>query len=262
MKHLNIIVSLLIFLGVTSASAQEALPKAAEKFDLNGHTVYLFAAPTPAAGKPWVWFAPTINGLSLVTRKVYYETFLRAGISIAGYDLGEVRGAPGSTAEFTKFYDEMVKRGYSAKPILIGQSRGGLMLLAWAIKNPEKTRAFVGIYPVCNLETWGLKNLPVTLADYKMSEADLRARIKEFNPIDNLKPLLDHKIPIFVVQGEADKAVPIAENVLILKERYEAGGGTITVRLTPGLGHEAAPAFFESPEVIDFIFAQAGVKKP
>jgi alpha-beta hydrolase superfamily lysophospholipase len=76
---------------------------------------------------------------------------MQAGISIAGYDLGEVRGAPASTAKFTLFYEEMVKRGWSPKPILLGQSRGGLMMLAWGMRNAEKVRAFVGIYPVCNL---------------------------------------------------------------------------------------------------------------
>jgi hypothetical protein len=46
-----------------------------------------------------------------VGRKAYFEGFLHAGISIAGVDLGEVRGSPASTAKFTQFYDEMVKRG-------------------------------------------------------------------------------------------------------------------------------------------------------
>ncbi len=155
----------------------------------------------------------------------------------------------------------MVKRGFSPHPILIGQSRGGLMMLGWAMRNPEKPRAFVGIYPVCNLDTWGMKNLPVTLADYQMSEADLRARMKEFNPIDNLKPLLEHKIPIFIVQGDVDKAVPIQENTMLVKERYEAGGGKITVKVIEGQGHEATPAFFECPELIDFVLTQAGVKR-
>ena len=55
-----------------------------------------------------------------------------------------------------------------------GVGRGGLMMLAWAMRHPDKTQAFVGIYPVCNLATWPLKNKPVTLADYDLSEAELR----------------------------------------------------------------------------------------
>ncbi len=135
-----------------------SLPRATEAFDIAGRQAFLYAAPVPAAGKPWIWYAPTLNGISLAGRKKYFETFLAEGISIAGYDLGEVRGSPSSTEKFSQFYDEMVRRGWSAKPILLGQSRGGMMTLAWAFRNPDKVKAWVGIYPVCNLASWPIKN--------------------------------------------------------------------------------------------------------
>ncbi len=265
MKNLNLLraVSLLILSAFAPAAfADDALPKVAEKFEVNGHPAYLYVAPKPAPGKPWLWFHPTLKGFSLAGKRVYFEGFLRAGVSLAGVDLGEVRGAPGSTAEFTVFYDEMVKRGFSPKPILLGQSRGGLMALAWAIRHPDQTQAFVGIYPVCNLATWGMKNLPVMLADYKLTEAELRARLPEFNPLDNLKPLIAKKVPMFIVQGDVDKAVPHQENALILKERYEAGGAPITLKLIPGEGHQGTPSFFECKELIEFVLKQAGAKAP
>jgi alpha-beta hydrolase superfamily lysophospholipase len=176
--------------------------------------------------------------------------------------LEEVRGAPASSAQFTLFYEEMVKRGFSPKPILIGQSRGGLMLLGWGMRHPDKVQAFVGIYPVCNLATWGMKNLPVTLADYQMTEEELRARLSEFNPLDNLKGLAENKVPMFVVQGDADKAVPYDENALLLRERYEAAGGPITLRVIPGEGHKESPSFFENKELIEFVMKQANVNVP
>jgi hypothetical protein len=245
-----------------TAVADEPLPKVPEKFEVNGHTAILYAAPRPAPGKPWVWYAPTIKGMSLVLRRAYFEGFLNAGIGIAGFDLGEVRGGPVSTAEFDKFYDEMVRRGWSPKPILLGQSRGGLMMLSWAAKNPDKPRAFVGIYPVCNLSTWAMKNLEVTLPDYQLTEAELRARMKEFNPLDRLDGLLKHKVPMFVVHGDADAAVPYDENTGILKTRYEAGGGSIAVKVIQGEGHQATPSFFECPELIEFVLQQAKAESP
>lgn len=253
--------------GVAAMLAQAAcgadpLPKIAQTFEVAGHTAYLYAAPTPAGGKPWVWYAPTLNGVSLAQRKAYFETFLRAGVSLAGFDLGEVRGAPSSTAEFTRFYDEMVRRGWSPRPILLGQSRGGLMLLGWAMRHADKPRAFVGIYPVCNLATWGMKNREVTLADYALPEAELRARMAEFNPLDNLQALLTNRVPVFVVHGDADALVPYDENTRILKERYEAGGGAIAVKLVRGEGHKVSPSFFECRELIEFVLKQAGVAPP
>lgn len=246
--------------GVTTPD--EPLPTKAETFEVEGYKAFVYAAPTPAKGKPWVWFAPTIKGVSLVLRKAYFDTFLHAGISVAGFDLGEVRGSPASTARFTRFYDEMVKRGWSPKPILLGQSRGGLMMLAWAMRHPDKTRAFVGIYPVCNLAGWPMKNKTVTLADYNLTEDELRARLAELNPLDNLGGLLAHRVPMFVVHGDVDASVPYAENTQILKERYEAGGGAITVKLIAGEGHKVSPAFFECRELVDFVLKQAEGRAP
>ncbi|MBK8094187.1 MAG: prolyl oligopeptidase family serine peptidase [Verrucomicrobiaceae bacterium] len=238
--------------------AQEPLPKVKpEVFDVSGHKAVLYAAPKPAEGKPWVWYAPTLNGgVSLAGRAMYFDAFMKAGISLAGYDLGEVRGSPASSAKFTLFYEEMVKRGYSTKPILLGQSRGGMMTLAWAFRNADKVKAWVGIYPVCNLASWPLKNSKKdTLADYAMPEAELVARLKEFNPIDNLAALAANKVPMFAVHGDSDVVVPYDLNTQILKERYEAAGGSFLVKVVPGEGHKVGPSFFECRELVDFVLS-------
>ena len=256
---MNICTLLILNASLTlSVIAQEVLPKTAEVFEIDGHKAFLYAVPKTAAGKPWLWYAPTLGGVSLFGRKMYFEAFMKAGISIAGYDLGEVRGAPASTAKFTLFYEEMVKRGYSAKPILLGQSRGGMMTLAWAFRHPDKVRAWVGIYPVCNLASWPLKNSKAqTLADFAMSEEELVAKLSEFNPVDNLKGLLANKVPMFVVHGDSDVVVPYDLNTGLLKERYTAGGGQISVKVVPGEGHKVGPSFFECRELIDFVLKHA-----
>ena len=241
-----------------SVAAQESLPKVPEVFVIDGHKAFLYAAPKPAVGKPWVWYAPTLNGVSLSGRKMYFEAFMNAGISIAGYDLGEVRGAPASTEKFTLFYEEMVKRGYSSKPILLGQSRGGMMTLAWAFRHPDKVRAWVGIYPVCNLASWPLKNSKAqTLAYFAMTEEELVAKLREFNPVDNLKGLIENKVPMFVVHGDSDVVVPYEVNTGLLKDRYTAGGGQISVKVVPGEGHKVGPSFFECQELVDFVLKNA-----
>ena len=247
--------SLIVPLFALPLLAQETPPKKPEIFEIEGHKAVIHAAPKPANGKPWLWYAPTLNGgVSIVGRKMYFEAFMKVGISIAGFDLGEVRGSPASSAKFTLFYEAMVKRGYSPKPILLGQSRGGMMTLAWAFRNPDKVRAWVGIYPVCNLASWPLKNSKAqTLADFAMTETELVAKLSEFNPIDNLKGLLANKVPMFAVHGDSDVVVPYDLNTKLLKERYEAGGGQISVKVIPGEGHKVGPSFFECRELIDFV---------
>lgn len=258
MNH-KIFIILAFFYGLLPSAAQGLKP---EVFDVVGHKAYLQAAPQPAEGKPWIWYAPTVKGDFIILRhKMYADAFLGAGIAIASYDLGEVRGAPGSSEKFSKFYDAMVERGYSAKPILLGQSRGGITTLAWAVRNPDKVTAWAGIYPVCNLASYPLRfSKNETLADYGMDEAAIRAKLEILNPIAMLEGLAKNKVPMFSVHGDKDGTVPHDENTKLLQERYEALGGTCEVKVIPGRGHEVSPAFFQCQELVDFILKQSGRK--
>ena len=151
----------------------------------------------------------------------------------------------------------MVKRGYSPKAILLGQSRGGMMTLTWAFRNPDKVKAWIGIYPVCNLASWSLKNSKAqTLADFGLTEAELTTRLKEFNPPDNLAGLAAAKVPMFAVHGDNDVVVPHQDNTLLLKTRYEALGGKFTVKIVPGEGHKVGPSFFACPELVEFLLKE------
>ena len=152
----------------------------------------------------------------------------------------------------------MIKRGYSPKPILLGQSRGGMMTLAWAFRNPDKVKVWVGIYPVCNLASWPLQPAEAsTLADYGMKKEELVARLSEFNPIDNLAGLAANKVPIFAVHGDSDVVVPYDLNTQILKERYQAAGCSFSVKIVPSEGHKVGPSFFKCRELVDFVLKHA-----
>jgi hypothetical protein len=67
---------------------------AAETFLIDGRKAVIHPAAKPAEGRPWLWYAPALNGgVSIVQHKLYADACQQAGIAIAGYDLGEVRGA-------------------------------------------------------------------------------------------------------------------------------------------------------------------------
>ena len=55
--------------------------------------------------------------------------------------------------------------------------------------------------------------------------------------------------------GVSDIVVPYDDNTGLLKERYQAGGGSITVKIIPGEGHKVSPSFFECRELVDFVIA-------
>ena len=254
----NVTLALLFVLSLDMQAAGK-LPLPTESFEVNGHKAFIAVAPDASGEKPWCWYAPTVNHLPNQDHVWYFERLLAQGISVAGLNLGEVRGSPASTEKFTAFYDEMVRRGYSRKPVLLGQSRGGLMMLTWAMRHPGKVAAFAGIYPVCNLASWPMKkSSKAVMDDYQMTEPELSRNLSRYNPIDNMQGLLAHKVPLFLVHGDADRLVPYDENGALLRQRYEAGGGSIAVKIIEGEGHKVSPSFFACQELLEFVVKHAG----
>lgn len=236
----------------------ERLPLPAQVFEVGGHRAFVIEPENNAVGSPWVWYAPTLVNLPDQSHRFYFEQFLAAGIAVAGYAQGEVRGSEQSSARFSRFYAAMRERGYAAKPVLLGQSRGGLMLLCWAFRNPDKVGAFAGIYPVCNLTSWPLqRSRAALLRDYAMTEEEILARLETLNPPHNLAGLAGNKVPLFLLTGDADEAVPHTENSLLVQEAYEELGGRVTVKIVPGGGHTGGSAYFEEQALADFVLGIA-----
>jgi dipeptidyl aminopeptidase/acylaminoacyl peptidase len=255
---LSCILTVCFFIG--EASAHKLYTKPVE-FEVAGHKAFVLKAEKPAKGMPWVWYAPTLPRHPDRSHTWYIKQLLEKGVSVAGCDLGEVRGSPRSIAEFTQFYDEMVKRGFSKKPILLGQSRGGLMMLTWAMNNPQKVTAFAGIYPVCNLKSWPIvSNRSATLTDYNMSLEKLTTELKKYNPIDNLEGLAKNLVPMFFVHGDSDRVVPLKDNSAIVEARYRQLGGLVKVKVIPGKGHAVLDEFFKCQEMIDFLLKPKNLK--
>ena len=156
----------------------------------------------------------------------------------------------------------MLKLGYSKKPLLLGQSRGGLMMLSWAVKNPEKVKGFAGIYPVCNIKSWPLKsNRAATLKDFDMTLEELNKELKKHNPLHHLAGLAKNKVPMFIVHGDADRVVPLKDNSAIVKNTYLKLGGKIVIKVIPGKGHAVLDEFFKCPQMIKFLLAPENLGK-
>lgn len=260
MKPLPGVVSL--FLASAAALAadppRKTLPLDGEVFDVSGRTAFLIpaAADPHAAAKPWVWYAPTLPNLPGPEERWMFERFRAAGVAVAGIDAGESYGSPAGNRVFDTLYAAMRARGYSARPVFLGRSRGGLMTLKWAAANPDKVGGFAGIYPVCDLASY--PGVAKAAGAYGMSAADLTTRLTEFNPVDRLAGLAKAKVPLFAVHGDADAVVPLGANSGRVKERYAALGGAMTLVVPPGQGHSMWPGFFRSAELVDFVIEHSG----
>lgn len=247
-------VQLIALQGISAEAEKESvkkLPIPGEMFRVDGHAAFLIAAAEPAEGKPWVWYAPTLPTYPATEERWMFERFVAAGISVAGIDVGESCGNPDGRKLFSALHSEMVKRGYSAKPVLLGRSRGGLMTLAWAADNPEKVGGFAGIYPVCDIASY--PGIEKAARAYGLTAEELKARLNEHNPIDRLEPLAKAKVPLFAIHGDVDVVVPLEKNSGLMRERYRALGGEMQLIVPTGQGHNMWDGFFQCEELVDFV---------
>ena len=185
-----------------------------------------------------------------------FDRFGKSGIAVAGIDVGESFGSPTGREQFSALYRELTeKRGFSKKPVLMGRSRGGLMVLNWAAENPDKVGGFAGIYPVCNLKSYpGVQNAS---GAYKLTTEQLQASLSDHNPVERLAGLAKAKVPLFAIHGDIDKVVPLEVNSGELNLRYRELGGKMELVVPKGQGHNMWPGFFESQELVDFVIANA-----
>ena len=251
--------------GAKRSDAQEPLkklPLAGQSFELEGRVAFIIPTTFEYLGagseklRPWVWYAPTLPNLPGPEERWMFERFLKSGIAIAGIDAGESYGSPNGNRVFDRLHAEMVHRGYSPKPVLLGRSRGGLQTLSWAADHPDKVAAWAGIYPVCNLASY--PGLDRAAGAYELSPKQLEERLKEFNPVDRMAKLAGAKVPLFSIHGDVDKVVPLELNSLKLKEAYALAQGPPLELIVPsGQGHNMWEGFFQCQELVDFIIRNA-----
>ena len=238
----------------SAAQPKKNLPFPGEVFAIEGQTAFLIQPDTkPAKGAmPWVWYAPTLRGLPGEAEKWMFERFLKAGIAIAGIDVGESYGSPKGRAAYSALHKHLVeKRGLVKQACLLARSRGGLMLYSWAAENPDKVRCITGIYPVCNIASY--PGLPRASGAYELTAEQLKAQLAKHNPIDRLAPLAKAKVPIFHIHGDMDRLVPLDKNSAIIKQRYDVLGGPMTLEVVKGQGHNMWIGWFQSQALVDFL---------
>lgn len=230
-----------------------------ESFLIEGRPAFILSPPeglrrTP---QPWIFYAPTLPGYPDSHEKWMHEKFLAAGIAVAGIDVGEAYGSPRAFKFFDALHRELTeKKGFAARPCLLGRSRGGLWVTSWAGANPDKVAGIAGIYPVFDLRTY--PGLEKAAPAYELTPEQLSARLGEFNPIERMEGLARRRVPILMIHGDEDKVVPLKENSAEVVARYRAAGAadSATLIVVKGQGHNYWEGFFRCQELIDFAIAR------
>ena len=209
-------------------------------FEVDARVCILVLPKTPAAGNPWIWRTEFFGAFPSADLAL-----LGKGFHVAYMDVQNMYGAPVALDHMDKFHEHITKTyGLSEKVVLEGFSRGGLFAFNWAARNPGKVASIYVDAPVCDFKKLaGGKGKAKKWAEdwerckkaYGLTEE--QALTYRLNPVDNLKPIAAARIPIIAVCGDADTDVPIDENIMIVKQRYQELGGQIQVIVKPGVGH-------------------------
>jgi lysophospholipase L1-like esterase/pimeloyl-ACP methyl ester carboxylesterase len=226
------------------------------EFDLAGHTATVVTPKTPAPNRPWVW-----HGEFFGHKPAPDIALLDKGYHIAYLKAPNLLGSPTAVRLWETFYTHLTQQHHlAAKPALVGLSRGGLYCYHWAIAHPDKVACLYADAPVCDFKSWpGGKgkgkgdptNWALVLKLWNFPD-EATALAWPGNPIDQLAPLAQHKIPLLHVFGDTDDVVPWEENTGLIHQRYTALGGPIDLIRKPGIGHH--PHGLEDPTpIIDFI---------
>jgi 6-phosphogluconolactonase len=235
-----------------------------ESFLVEGRPAFVLLPPEKKRTdpQPWVLYAPTLPGLPDEHEKWMHERFLEAGVAVAGVDVGEAYGGPKGRELFTALYKELTgRRRFAPRPCLLGRSRGGLWVTAWAADNPDKVAGLAGIYPVFDLRTY--PGLTKAAPAYGLTARELEARLGELNPIERVGVLAKARAPALLIHGDEDRVVPLKENSAEFAARYKAAGAEEAVRLivAKGQGHNYWEGFFRCQELVDFVIARAKAGK-
>lgn len=256
----------MIFIHSASA-ADDPKPVAKKDLPLPGETflvkdsqafVMLPAENLRRKPQPWIWYAPTLPGLPDQHEKWMHERFVEVGIAVAGIDVGESFGNPAGRARFTEFHKEMTeRRGFAARPVLLGRSRGGLMVLSWGVEHPEAVAGIAGIYPVFDFRTY--PGLDKAAPAYGITGKELGERSAEHNPIERVAALAKARVPVFLIHGDVDAVVPLKENSAELLRRYELAdaGASVKLVVAKDQGHNYWEGFFRCQELVDFAIEHA-----
>ncbi len=207
-----------------------------------------------ANGLPWIWRA-RFWGVAAQTD----ISLLERGFHVVYCDVAELFGNAEAIQVWNRFYDYMHHAGLSKKVALEGMSRGGIYIYNWALVNPDKVACVYADAPVLDLKSWpggkgsgtGSKNdWEIFKKDYGFTTDEQAMQFKG-NPLDKVAIIAKGDYPMLHVVGDADEAVPVAENTGLFELRIKELGGNITVIHKPGVGH--VHGLSNSTPIIEFI---------
>lgn len=237
MRRLSVLFLLLTSAGLGAAGT-------VEKFTLDNHAVTLKVPEKPAEGHPWLWVGEFAGHL-----KSLEDGLVDRGWHVAYVNVSNQFGSPRAMAVWEKLYQELhEKRDLSARPALIGISRGGLYVNAWARLHPDCLSVLYLDNGVCDIRSWpgGFKlnaQGKGSAGDWKLYKNEFNfkteeeAQEKSVRPTDGLEKALKAGVFLISVHGTADTVVPYVDNAKVVVDYWTKQGGRFQIFPKEGGDH-------------------------
>ena len=264
----------LTMLGIPFSHATDAPSPAAhknkapsvEQITLAGKSVTIKVPDQPAAGKPWLWLGEFPGVL-----KSLEKGLVEKGWHVVYVGVPNQFGSPRAMEVWEKVYEEMHgKRGLSAKPALLGISRGGLYVTAWTRLHPDRVSVLYLDNGVCDMRSWPA-GFPLTKQgkgspkDWALCKtefgytSDAEAGQKAPKPCDGMLPAIQAGVLLISCHGTADSVVAYEDNAAHLVKMWQDNGGAL--KLFPKEGADHHPHGLHDPApLIATITGQGTVK--
>lgn len=241
------------------AISAEAAP--VEKLTIDGKAVTLKVPDQAAPGKPWLWVGEFAGHL-----KSFEDGLVARGWHVAYVAVPNQFGSPRAMEAWEKTYAELHdKRGLSAKPALLGISRGGLYVNAWTRLHPDRVSILCLDNGVCDIRSWpGGFQLTAkgkgSAGDWKLYKTEFKfasdeeALAKSIRPADGLEPAVKAGVFLVSVHGTADTVVPFVDNAKPVVEFWEKQGGR--TKVFPKEGGDHHPHGLPDPKPLIELFVK------
>ena len=253
LRHISWAYSLLPFIvSALLALCSSASASTVEEISLAGKPVTIKVPDQPAPGNPWLWVGEFPGQL-----KAFQEGLVEKGWHVVHVGVSNQFGSPRAMEVWEKVYEEMHgKRGLSAKPALLGISRGGLYVTAWTRLHPDRVSALYLDNGVCDIRSWPA-GFPLTKQgkgspkDWKSCKAefgytsDAEAGEKAAKPCDGMLPAIQAGVLLISCHGTADSVVPYEDNAAPLVKMWQDNGGAL--KLFPKEGADHHPHGLRNP---------------
>ncbi|MFO7978339.1 MAG: alpha/beta fold hydrolase [Bacteroidales bacterium] len=223
----------------------------------HGRKAIIVFPKEPDKQKSWLWRA----------RYWMHEpqtdlALLEKGFHVVYIDVSGLYGSPQAVDIWDDFYNYIVSEyGLNKKAVLLGMSRGGLIVYNWASVNTDKIACIYADAPVLDIKSW-----PGGLYGGTGSEEDWQACLEAYGldqesvmdyeniPLNNAVRVAQAGIPVIHVCGMEDRVVPYSENTGKLVPVFKEAGNEMKLILKEGIGHN--PHSLEDPApIVDFILS-------